>query len=274
MPELPEVETICRELSLYIVGQEVAKVEKFCEKLRVQVPSNIESILPGARIKKIFRRAKYIIIELDIGKVIVMHLGMSGKLLLRNAAEHYKKHDHLVITLANDEKLVFNDPRRFGLIDLLETERYLESRYFCDIGVEPLEDALNANYLKIIFQNKKSSIKNLIMNNNILVGVGNIYAAESLFLSKINPTSIGSSLKPSQLDNLIKNIRIVLNKAIQAKGSSLKDYVSLLGKVGNFQDQFFVYNREGEDCKICSEKIKKIRQSGRSTYFCPNCQKL
>lgn len=275
MPELPEVETVCRGLAKVMAGRDIALVRKNRGDLRAPFPAGLEKL--RGHISSITRRAKYILINLKDGKTLVIHLGMSGRITLHPRDEAYKPsaHDHMIITLDNGLRAVLNDPRRFGIVALARADSLEKHKLFAHLGPEPLEAGFNAAYLAEKLKGRKTSIKVALMDQELVVGVGNIYAAEALFLSHIDPRAEAGSLTKAQLGKLVSAVRKVLEKAIAAGGSSLRDYVQTDGTLGMFQHSFAVYGREGEKCKGCTCDIKKtggvkrITQGGRSTFFCP-----
>jgi formamidopyrimidine-DNA glycosylase len=283
MPELPEVETVKRGLEEFIINESIKKVYLSKFNLRFPWPKNFVSQVVGKKIISIKRRAKYIIIGLSDNYFIIAHLGMSGsyKVLKKSEAEDYiiLQHDHLIIDLDN-YKIVYNDPRRFGYIDLTnqepETHKFLSS-----LGPEPLSNYFNADNLAETLLNKKKSIKNSLLDQSIISGLGNIYVCEALFRSKINPKKNCSKLvtskgKPKKnLILLVQKINEVIKEAIEVGGSTLRDFSNISGKMGYFQFSFNVYNRENEKCLLddCDGVVKRIIQSGRSTFFCSKCQK-
>ena len=283
MPELPEVETVKRGLEEFIINESIKEVYLSKFNLRFPWPKDFVSKIVGKKIISIKRRAKYIIIGLSDNYSIIAHLGMSGsyKVLKKGEVQDYiiLKHDHLIIDLDNF-KIVYNDPRRFGYIDLTnqdpETHKFLSS-----LGPEPLSNYFNADNLAETLLNKNKPIKNTLLDQNIFSGLGNIYVCEALFRSKINPKKNCSKLVTSKgkprknLILLVKKINEVIKEAIEAGGSSLRDFSNTSGKMGYFQSSFNVYNRENEKCLLdsCDGVVKRIIQSGRSTFFCSRCQK-
>ena len=283
MPELPEVETVKRGLEEFIINESIKEVYLSKFNLRFPWPKDFVSKIVGKKIISIKRRAKYIIIGLSDNYSIIAHLGMSGsyKVLKKGEVQDYiiLKHDHLIIDLDNF-KIVYNDPRRFGYIDLTnqdpETHKFLSS-----LGPEPLSNYFNADNLAETLLNKNKPIKNTLLDQNIVSGLGNIYVCEALFRSKINPKKNCSKLVTSKgrprknLILLVRKINEVIKEAIEVGGSSLRDFSNISGKMGYFQSSFNVYNRENEKCLIdsCDGVVKRIIQSGRSTFFCSKCQK-
>lgn len=273
MPELPEVETVCQGLRQSIIGKKITHVDVLQPKLRINVPEDIEEIVTQQRILDIERRAKYILISLSNQYYLMVHLGMSGKLLVHTGMPERKKHDHLYWEFEDGAAMVFHDPRRFGLVTLAASEQIAHHPLLAHLGVEPLTNDFSAAYLQQTLKNKSCSIKQAIMDSKLVVGVGNIYAAESLFRSRIHPETPSNKLNTKQYEDLAEHIRQVLQDAIASGGSTLRDYVRSSGDVGYFQHHFDVYGREDESCTICKTKIKRIKQQGRSSFFCPKCQR-
>ncbi len=273
MPELPEVETICQELRSHILNKVILSAERLTNfNLRRAFPTNLED-LSDAKIINITRRAKYIQIFLNNSLVLLIHLGMSGKVLLKNLDYSIQKHDHFSITLNNKQILVYHDPRRFGLIDIIRKDDLANHPLFKQLGAEPFSDEFTDSYLAKLLHNKKQPIKLSLMDNCNIVGVGNIYAAESLFLSRILPTREAGSLSEAEIKLLHKNIIHILAESIKKGGSTLKDYAKVSGEKGYFQNSFNTYGREKQPCFICNSNIIKIIQGGRSSFYCPTCQK-
>lgn len=274
MPELPEVETICRGLENSIKGHKFVRVQNFRDNLRSPFPKDFAKNLEGRKVKSISRRAKYILIHLDNNTTLIVHLGMSGRMVvypnLRNIQE---KHDHVIFQDDIGREIVFNDPRRFGMMDIVNSDKISEHKSIRDLGLEPLEDSFNGKALFKILQGRKVAVKLAIMNANLVVGVGNIYACESLFRSGISPTRAANSLSLKECNKLAADIKIILLDAIKAGGSTLKDYVASSGEAGYFQHNFKVYGRENQPCTKCGSGIKRIVQGGRSSFFCAKCQK-
>lgn len=258
MPELPEVETVCRELQKSLIGNKFTQIITLRDKIREVIPDL--SGLEGTKITAVERRAKYIIIN----SKLIIHLGMSGTIAI-GAPKERKKHDHVVFELSNGEEMVFNDPRRFGLVTLYN------DKYFAALAPEPLTPEFNAKYLAKTLKTRKTPIKTAIMDQTLVVGVGNIYASEALFRSRINPTTPANKVQNHAL--LVNNIKQVLAEAIESGGSTLRDYVRSSGDLGYFQHHHNVYGRVGQPCVLCQTPIAKITQCGRSTFYCPKCQK-
>ena len=273
MPELPEVETICRGIESSIIGKKIESIYTSNKNLRLPFPENILD-LEGKRIESVTRRARYILIGISTTKILLVHLGMSGKLIYQEKLPiELNKHDHFVIRFDDDSGLIYNDPRRFGLVDLVDEKKINQHKMIKNLGLEPLSEEFDAKHLQEKLAGKKINIKTAMMDNSVVVGVGNIYINESLFESKISPLKAAGSLSLKELKILVGNIKSILAKAIKLGGSTLRDYVQLNGDIGNFQFDFKIYGRGEEDCLICSGKIKRIKQNGRSTFYCPSCQK-
>lgn len=274
MPELPEVETICIGLSNNILNKTISKVDLLTGlSLRKPIPENLHQKLVNLKIVNILRRSKYIQIFLEKEIVLLIHLGMSGKLLLKDSNYTLQKHDHLQLILSDQQYLIYNDPRRFGLIELINANALTTHPLLASLGIEPLSKEFSQNKLQEVLAGKKSSIKQTLMNNKFIVGIGNIYASESLYKTAVSPLRASESLNLNEINLLHKNIVEVLNKAISSGGSSLRDYENISGEKGFFQNTFNVYGRNGLDCLKCSTKIVKITQAGRSSFYCPSCQK-
>lgn len=269
MPELPEVETILNGLKTHLLSHQINKIHINRPNLRIPFPPDITKTKRVA-ITRVYRRAKYMLWELENNKTLILHLGMSGKLLLYKDKYLKGKHDHIEFHLTNDNILVLNDPRRFGLVTITDTNNISSHKLIKNLGIEPLDEDFNAYYLAEKCLNKTRPIKNLLMDNKIIVGVGNIYACESLYAAKINPIKCPSKLTFEQISSLVTSIKKILIEAIKAGGSTLKDYQKSDGSMGYFQHNFAVYNQF--QCKNCGVSIKKIRQLGRTTFYCSSCQ--
>lgn len=270
MPELPEVETTIKGLKL-LIGNFIIGVKIHTPKIRFLIPKNIINIKKNIKIEKINRRGKFILILLSNNHLIVIHLGMSGRLRLFNANNYQKlKHDHFLFKTNTEHLLVFNDPRRFGFIDYDKSNEIKKRKYMINLGIEALDNNLNGKYLLSKISKKMVPIKQILLDQSIIAGVGNIYASEILFNAKLSPFELGKNLNITQCNTLIVSVKKILKKAISCGGSSLKDYVSTDGTLGSFQNNFKVYNKEG--FTIRGKIIKKIAQYGRSTYYCPKIQ--
>jgi len=273
MPELPEVETVVRGLRPKLEGRVLAEVEQRCESLRFPLPAGFARRLRGRRVLRIDRRAKYILARLDGGEVLLCHLGMSGRMVVTKAPDRpLDKHDHVVFTTEAGDQVRFNDARRFGVMDLVDEGRLWQHRLLRDLGPEPLGNEFHGNYLWQKSRGRKVSIKQFIMNAHIVVGVGNIYASESLFIAGINPRRAAGRIALHRYDVLADAIKEVLSRAITAGGTTLRDFYGGDGEVGYFQQQLEAYGREDEPCRRCNTPITAITQGQRSTYYCKNCQ--
>jgi formamidopyrimidine-DNA glycosylase len=270
MPELPEVETTRQGILPHLLKQTVTRVIVRQPSLRWPVPERLSKILKGEALQDIQRRGKYLLLYFSCG-CLILHLGMSGKLRVLSQAVAPSKHDHCDIIFANGVVLRFNDPRRFGAILWTEDDP-LQHPLLVNLGVEPLLNGFTSSYLYRMTRGKKVAIKQLIMDAKIVVGVGNIYANEALFLSHLLPERPANSLTQKEAGALVANIKKVLRQAIKVGGTTLKDFLSADGKPGYFAQQLKVYGREGLPCYICQQRIAQTRQGQRSTYFCIKCQ--
>ncbi len=270
MPELPEVETAMRGLEARLLGRKITTFVQRRADLRFPLPPDLPERLTGRRITSFGRRAKYILVELDREQTMLLHLGMSGRLLFDG--NEVAKHEHLTFGFDDGTTLRFVDPRRFGMLDLTPTSSLASHPRMAGLGYEPLAETFNGHILKQLLKDRDTPIKVAIMNQKLVVGVGNIYACESLFRAGISPTRRAGSLKKRQHDLLAKAIREVLSDAIKAGGSSLRDYVQTDGELGYFQHRFEVYGRSDLPCLACAQPIKAITQANRSTFYCASCQ--
>ena len=269
MPELPEVETTVKSLNI-LKNKKVINVDIYEKKLRYLVPYlDLKNIINN-KIINVRRIAKYIIIDFDNIKSVIIHLGMSGRLKIVKPNVELNKHDHLVFKFYN-LKLIFNDPRKFGFVDIVYSKKISNISYIKKLGIDALDNKLSEEYLFNKFKNSQVLIKQLLLNQYIVAGIGNIYACEILYDAKISPLRKGSSLKRSHIGTILKSSRKILRKAIKYGGSSINDYVSADGVLGNFQKKFKVYGRAGYKIKGC--EIIKVVLHGRSTFFCPDIQK-
>ena len=275
MPELPEVETVRRGLALKISGRRIVRAELRRPDLRRPFPPALAARLDGARIGALGRRGKYILIELDADGLLLLHLGMSGRITAGSALLPAAPHDHVVLTLDDGTVIRFNDARRFGLIDYLRRSEAAQHPLLAGLGPEPLEPGFDGRYLAAALAGKLTSIKAALLDQRIVAGLGNIYACEALFRARLSPRRLAASIGPTRADRLAAAIRSVLTEAIAAGGSSLRDYVQADGALGYFQHHWAVYGREGEPCPgcNCSEGVRRIVQSGRSTFFCAKRQR-
>ncbi|MCH8683907.1 bifunctional DNA-formamidopyrimidine glycosylase/DNA-(apurinic or apyrimidinic site) lyase [Pedomonas mirosovicensis] len=271
MPELPEVETVCRGMARVLTGRRIARVEVRRPDLRRPIPLDLAERLTGSTVTRITRRAKYALIHTDRGDVVVLHLGMSGR--VRVDPEAPEKHDHVLWATDDGHVLVLNDARRFGSLDIEREERLHEHPLFIHLGPEPLGNEFNAESLARALTGKGTPIKLALLDQRVVAGLGNIYVCEALFGAGIDPCCPAGHLSPEQLEKLVAEIRAVLARAIEAGGSSLRDYVQVDGELGYFQHSWQVYGREAEACRVCARPISRIVQSGRSTFYCAHCQR-
>lgn len=270
MPELPEVETVRRGLAPICVGQRILRVIVREPRLRWPVAANLTTQLADQTIQRLDRRGKYLLFRLERGTLIV-HLGMSGTLRHFKAAPPPVKHDHLDVQLSDEGVLRFNDPRRFGAaLYAAEAENH---PLIATLGIEPLDEAFDSEYLYQITRDRRVAIKTFIMDAHRVVGVGNIYANEALFRAGIRPQLLAGRLSRPRAETLVAAIKAVLTEAIAAGGSTLRDYVDGFGQPGWFQLNYFVYGRAGEACRVCGTPIKLSRDGGRATTWCPHCQR-
>ncbi len=270
MPELPEVETTRRGILPYIDQQTVAKVIVRQPKMRWLVPDEIHD-MEGELVQSVTRRGKYILLETAKGTTLI-HLGMSGSLRVLDVGVEPEKHDHVDIIFANQKLIRLHDPRRFGAV-LWTTKNPLKHKLIRSLGPEPLGEDFNVDYLFQSSRGRKVSIKQFIMNGHVVVGVGNIYACESLFKARISPKTLAGKVSKARYKKLVLVIKEVLAAAIEQGGTTLKDFVQAEGKPGYFQQQLNVYGRAGELCLICDSTVKQIKQGQRSTFYCGKCQR-
>jgi formamidopyrimidine-DNA glycosylase len=288
MPELPEVETVRRGLAPVMEGKRFAKVEVRRGDLRWPLPKGFAQKLNGKTVQGLGRRAKYLLADLSSGDVLLMHLGMSGSFRVgKDSApgtyyhERSKStaHDHIVFHMSNGATVTFNDPRRFGSMKLVSRARLEDEPLLRSLGPEPLGNEFDAAMLAKACAGKKTSLKAALSDQRVVAGLGNIYVCEALFRARLSPKRIASTIadrngKPNErAEKLVDAIKAVLKDAIEAGGSSLRDHRRADGSLGDFQHNFQVYDREGEPCPSCKGKIKRIVQGGRSTFYCPSCQK-
>lgn len=274
MPELPEVETVKTHITPLLLHKKILSAKNFRPNLRIDFPENLAQILAGRIVKKISRRAKYIICYLDTQQLLILHLGMSGKIFIKDKKDFtLGKHDHFIMELEGDKIFIFNDVRRFGLLTLIKEEDLQQHKMFKNLGIEPLTEEFNATYLQEKLQGKKQNIKTSIMDQNIVVGVGNIYACEALFLAGISPHKEACLLKKQELKILVEKIKQTLAKAIEKGGSTIKDFQIVNGESGYFQHEFKVYGRENKSCHVCTNTIRNSKLAGRSSFYCAQCQK-
>lgn len=293
MPELPEVETVCRGLAPVMVGARLTDVAQRRPDLRFPLPDRFAERLKGRAVKSISRRAKFIQAHLDGDLVLIMHLGMSGRFTIDTPELAHKPgrfvhdvggisaHDHVVFSLSNGARVTYNDPRRFGYMDLAPLEGLETNKHFASLGVEPLGNAFNAAYLARRARGRKQDLKAFLLDQRNVAGLGNIYVCEALFHAGLSPRrkagtlALKSGAPSPRAERLAVAIKAVLNQAIAAGGSSLRDYAHADGSLGYFQHTFAVYDRDGAPCtrNRCAGHVRRITQAGRSTFFCGHCQR-
>ena len=287
MPELPEVEVVKKSLERKLKNLTIKEVFINNNKLRYKINNKELSKIKGLKIISVRRRSKYLLINLEKNITILAHLGMTGKFFIFKKNKKYKtsfyyslkkndsKHDHLTFFLSKGFKLIYNDIRKFGFIKLFESQNIYKCNHLKFLGPEPLNKDFNKNYISNYFLNKKAKAKNLLMNQKFIAGLGNIYFNEILFLCKISPNRIVKKINKQESEKIVKFTKKIIKKSISQGGSSIKNFASAEGESGNFQQEFNVYNREKKKCKTkkCTGIIKKISISGRSSFFCPRCQK-
>lgn len=271
MPELPEVETTVRGLEHVLKGRRIRRVEARRADLRRAFPPDLGQRLTGATVTSLGRRAKYGLVHTDRGDTMVFHLGMSGAWRVDPA--DLGKHDHLLLETDEGRRLHLRDPRRFGSVDLIPTEDLEQWPAFQALGPEPLGGSIDGNWLKRKFEGRAAAVKLLLLDQRVVAGIGNIYACEALFRARIDPRKPAGKVSRAKLDALAVAIPAVLEDAIRAGGSTLKDFAAPDGELGYFSKQFDVYDCEGEPCRDCKGKVKRVVQGGRSTFFCPSCQR-
>jgi formamidopyrimidine-DNA glycosylase len=284
MPELPEVETVRRGLQPHLEGRRLARVDQRRPDLRFPLPERFAARLTGARVLTLRRRAKYILADLDTGETLVIHLGMTGRFEIESAGrpgrfhnqvEGQDKHTHIVFETDTGDVVSFNDARRFGYMALLPTAELEAHPWFAGLGPEPLEAAFDAKALTAALTGRRQNIKATLLDQRLVAGLGNIYVSEALHRAKIAPERPAGGLKPAEARRLVEAIKLVLEEAIAAGGSTLRDYRQADGGLGYFQHAFRVYDREGEPCPDpkCAGVIVRTVQAGRSTFACVGCQK-
>ncbi len=281
MPELPEVETVRRGLLPSMEGQKIVAADIRRPDLRWPFPERFAERLTDATVKRLGRRSKYILADLDTDETLIIHLGMSGRILISGDPQgvfHQKhctpeKHDHVVFDMANGARIVFNDPRRFGAMGLAKTNQVEEHKLLAKIGPEPFGNDFHEDYLVEKLKGRNTPIKSALLDQKVVAGLGNIYVCEVLFRAGISPLRSAARISRKRTALLVPFIRTVLSEAIAAGGSSLKDYRHVDGELGYFQHVFAVYDREGQNCIKCNGKIRRTVQSGRSSFHCPLCQR-
>ena len=280
MPELPEVETVVRGLRPRLEGRRLQRVEQNCESLRFPLPPAFATRLSGRRVLSISRRAKYMLFHLDREEVLLCHLGMSGRMVLsRDPKAPPAPHDHVVFTTDAGDEIRFNDARRFGMMDLVAESALPAHRLLRDLGPEPLGNRFSGPVLAQSLRGKRTPIKAALLDQKVVAGLGNIYACESLYFAGLSPRRLAYTVQGRRAERLAGAIRDVLTRAVEAGGSSLRDYVQASGELGYFQHQWAVYDREGQACPDCDcapapdGGIRRLVQSNRSTFYCPRRQR-
>jgi len=277
MPELPEVESLRRILVRTAVGRTIVSVRIGDKQLRRRATQDFSGAVAGRRIVKLSRRAKYLIVELDGDHVILVHLGMSGSLTHRHsgfdAIDFDPRHDHLEFLLDDGSRLVYNDPRRFGMVRLIERAALASTAELKRLGPEPLSREFNANYLAEKARGRTSAIKNLLMDQRIVAGIGNIYASEILFRAGVRPTRRAGRVTRSEIEKIAAAVPVILRAAIGSNGTTFRSYRDSRGQPGRFATRLRVYGREGEPCYTCSTPIKNVIVGQRASFYCPKCQR-
>jgi len=278
MPELPEVETVCRGLAPLMSGQRLVAVRTRRPDLRCPFPPDLAQRLTGSRVEALTRRAKYILIDTDRGDTLILHLGMSGRIRILPPGEGdsaLAPHDHLVWETTDGVRFAFQDPRRFGMAVLGRTSDLTAHPLLRDLGPEPLSPALTAGYLLQALRRRRTTLKSALLDQALIAGLGNIYVCEALFRARLSPRRRTGTVGVGRAARLTEAVRAVLEDAIRAGGSSLRDYRRVDGELGYFSASFDVYGREGERCQRagCDGVVRRIVQAGRSSFFCPLCQR-
>ena len=277
MPELPEVETVVRGLARRMTGHRLAKIELRRGDLRWRIPKSLPEKAAGRTVASVRRRAKYILIHLDDGGVLLLHLGMSGRLILVEPGDRsaLERHDHVVMTLDDGTRVRFNDVRRFGALDYVRADALERHKLLKGLGPEPLDPAFTGAVLAAALKGKRTPLKAALLDQRVVAGLGNIYVCEALFYAGLSPKRLARTVTLERAERLVRAIREVLERAVAAGGSSIRDYVQTSGELGYFQHQWAVYDHEGEPCPgcDCGSGIKRIVQSGRSTFYCAKRQR-
>ena len=283
MPELPEVETVRRGLAPVMEGAVITRADVNRPDLRWPFPEQMAERLTGVKVERLRRRSKYILADLSSGETLLIHLGMSGRMLISGdplgqfVHEHpaAEKHDHVVFHMENGARITFNDPRRFGAMDLLDTATAADHKLLAVLGPEPLGNDFHEAILVRAFKGRNTPVKSALLDQGIVAGLGNIYVCETLFRAGISPLRKAGRIAAPRVAAMVPIIRAVLEEAIEAGGSSLKDFRQADGELGYFQHSFGVYGREGEACRKegCDSVITRVVQSGRSSFYCPTCQR-
>lgn len=271
MPELPEVETVRRGITPYVVGRQIGQVTVREPRLRWRVAADLPARLRGRRIEATSRRGKYLLLHLDNGDRLIIHLGMSGRLVVLEPGHPLRKHDHVDLQLLDGVLLRYNDPRRFGAL-LLWPAGESSHELLRGMGPEPFTEEFSGDYLFDLSRGRSAAVKNFVMDGRVVVGAGNIYAAEALFRAGLRPGRAAGRITRTQYTRLAAKIREVLGEAIEQGGTTLRDFAGAHGESGYFQQQLFVYGREGEPCRVCGTHIKRLVIGQRASCYCPRCQ--
>ena len=276
MPELPEVETVCRGLAPVLEGRTLTRVEQRIDALRRPLPPRFAERIEGQRVNRVRRRAKYILFHLDGGDVVIIHLGMSGRMTIHAGdSPPAARHDHVVFHTDRDHHIVFNDARRFGSMGLAKEIALRHHPLLAKLGLEPLGNEFNGVVLAALLKRRRATIKAALLDQRVVAGIGNIYACEILYRAGLSPKRKAYTVAGGRAQRVADAVVAVLREAIAAGGSSLRDYVQASGELGYFQHRFAVYGREGKPCPgcDCNASIRRIVQSGRSTFYCPRRQR-
>ncbi len=278
MPELPEVETVRRALAAVLENHYVAAVYVGRDDLRWPLPKNLAARLLGRRFTSVDRRGKYVLMNLEQQDILLLHLGMSGSIRIYDTPPPIGKHDHIMLTMVADSTnaaphyVVLNDPRRFGWVDLFPTAHQDTHKLLRHMGPEPLSNAFSAAHLRAVFKGRSGPVKNALLNQQLIAGIGNIYASEALFHAGISPRRRAATINGRRAERLAAAVVKTLRAAIEDGGTSLRDHVQPGGEIGYFVRRLAVYGRGGQPCQVCTTPIKTLVQSGRSSFYCPRCQ--
>ena len=279
MPELPEVETVCRALAPVLTQHYVKAAFVGRDDLRWPLPKNLSGQLVGRQFTNVDRRGKYVLMHLDQQDILLLHLGMSGSIRIYDTPPSLGKHDHIMLTTAasptaaSRHYIVLNDPRRFGWVDLFSVTHQDHHKLLRHMGPEPLGNAFSAAHLQTVFTGRQGPVKNALLNQQLIAGIGNIYASEALFHAGVSPRRKAATIVGQRAERLAKAIVKTLRAAIEDGGTSLRDHVQPGGEIGYFVQRLAVYGRDGQACQACTTPIKMIVQSGRSSFYCPRCQR-
>jgi formamidopyrimidine-DNA glycosylase len=276
MPELPEVESLRQILARSACKRTIVDVQVRETRLRRVIEHDIAERLVGGEIEAICRRAKYLLIALSGERVILVHLGMSGSLTHRRTASDdapfIKRHDHLQIILDDSSRLVYNDPRRFGMMKVVARQELEQTPELSVLGPEPLSDDFNATYLRTVCRGRTAAVKNILMDQRVVAGIGNIYAAEILFRAGVRPTRSARRLKRDEIEAIVRFTPVILQAAIASRGTTFRSYRDSRGQPGRFQKHLMVYGREGEPCRVCGATVRNVVVGQRASCYCPRCQ--